>query len=189
VSLSKRLKKGIHLLLFFIKNRIKRAQFYLYGFRADASTAIAWSVSADAGGQFGRIAVGKNSALDIGVILRANGNSIIIGNNTSVNPYCIIHGSGGIKIGNGVRIASHTVIVAANHIYADTTKFIYLQGESQKGIVIEDDVWIGAGARILDGVIIGRGSVIGAGAVVTKSTPPLPIVVGVPGKILRMRDC
>jgi acetyltransferase-like isoleucine patch superfamily enzyme len=56
-----------------------------------------------------------------------------------------------------------------------------------KGIVIEDDVWIGAGARILDGVTIARGSVIGAGSVVTKSTQPYSIVVGVPAKIVSSR--
>lgn len=168
-------------------NCVKRVQLFPLGFRVDSTTSIAWSVSADGGGQGGRIVVGKHSTLDTGVILRANGNTISIGNNSRINPYCMIHGGGGVKIGNGVRIGSHSVITAANHIFDDPTMPIYLQGESEKGIVIEDDVWLGAGAKILDGVVVATGTVVGAGAVVTKSTPAYSVVAGVPAEVIRMR--
>ncbi len=56
-----------------------------------------------------------------------------------------------------------------------------------KPIVIEDDVWIGARATILGGVTIGRGAIVAAGAVVTKSVPPFTIVAGVPAKPLKIR--
>lgn len=187
MSLIDALKQCQRALIYLLKNRLKRAQLFPFGFRAYPSTAIAWSVSADGGGKGGRVLVGKHSAIDAGVILRANGNTILIGDNSSINPYCMIHGGGGVKIGNGVRIASHTVIIAANHVFDDPTKFIYLQGESEKGIVIEDDVWIGAGARILDGIVVAKGTVVGAGAVVTKSTEAYSVVAGVPARTIRMR--
>lgn len=59
--------------------------------------------------------------------------------------------------------------------------------EDDPGVVIEDDVWVGTRAIILAGVTIGRGAVVAAGAVVTKSVPPYAIVGGNPARILRMR--
>lgn len=146
---------------------------------------IAWSASIDGGG--GLIKIGKSTSVDIGVVLRAYGGEITIGDNCSVNPYCVLYGGGGLKIGDRVRIAAHTVIVPSNHIFSNPDLPIKDQGLSCKGIAIEDDVWIGAGARILDGVKIGRGAVVGAGAVVTKSIEPFSIVAGVPARVVGTR--
>ncbi|OOZ40926.1 hypothetical protein BOW52_05235 [Solemya elarraichensis gill symbiont] len=155
------------------------------GVEVDKTATIDWSVSIDPAR--GKITIGPDSSLDRGVILRAYGGSITIGSDCTVNPYSLLYGGGGLKIGNGVRIAAHTVIVPSNHIYSDPEKYIYSQGESKQGITIEDDVWIGAGVRILDGIVIGKGSVIGAGSVVTKSTEPYSIVVGVPARQISTR--
>jgi acetyltransferase-like isoleucine patch superfamily enzyme len=135
----------------------------------------------------GHISIGSNTFIDNGVILRPLGGSIEIGSDCSINAYSVIYGNGGLRIGNGVRIAAHTVIIASNHIFSDPDKLIKDQGLSLKGIVIEDDVWIGCGARILDGVVIKKGTVIGAGAVVTKSTSPYSVVAGVPAKNISSR--
>lgn len=169
-----------------ITNRLKRAQLAPLGFQATSSTAIAWSVSADSGGN-GLIVVGEDTRLDIGVVLRADGGIISIGDHCSVNPYCVFNGKGGLMIGNGVRIASHCVIVAGNHRFKDSGEFIHRQGISADGIVIEDDVWIGAGVKVLDGVTIRRGTIVGAGAVVTRNTEAWSIVVGVPAKKIGSR--
>lgn len=59
--------------------------------------------------------------------------------------------------------------------------------ENDAAVVIEDDVWTGGNVMILKGVTIGRGSVIAAGAVVTKSCTPYSIIGGVPAKVLKMR--
>jgi acetyltransferase-like isoleucine patch superfamily enzyme len=98
-----------------------------------------------------------------------------------------VYGHGGITIGNHVRIATHVVIVASNHIFDEPGMLIASQGVTAKGIAIDDDVWIGANAFILDGVHISSGAVIAAGAVVTKDVPSNAVVAGVPARILRFR--
>ena len=62
------------------------------------------------------------------------------------------------------------------------------QGAYEKQITIEDDVWIGYGAKILAGVTVGKGAVIGAGAVVTKNVAPYAVVGGIPAKEIKMRN-
>ncbi len=98
-----------------------------------------------------------------------------------------MYGAGGLKIGNGVRIAALSTIVPANHIFEDRERYIYKQGLNKIGITIEDDVWIGSGVRVLDGVTIKKGCVIGANSVVTKSTEEFGVYVGVPAKLIKYR--
>lgn len=77
-------------------------------------------------------------------------------------------------------------IFAENHNFDDTRAPIKSQGVNNKGIKIEDDCWIGSGVIILDGVI-GRGSVIGAGTLVTKSIPPKSVVIDKRNRVLKLR--
>lgn len=135
----------------------------------------------------GRISIGAKSYIDKGVIIRAFGGSVIVGSECSVNAYSMLAGGGDITIGNAVRIASHVVIIASNHVYSDLATLIKDQGETKLGIQIEDDVWIGTGACVLDGVMVARGTVLAAGAVVTKSTEAYTIVAGVPAQKISSR--
>jgi acetyltransferase-like isoleucine patch superfamily enzyme len=112
---------------------------------------------------------------------------ITIGRNCFIGEYNVMRGQGGIRIGNDVYTGPMVQIVAVNHVYADPDRPIREQGVTAQGIVIEDDVWIGAGATVVDGVTIGRGSVIGAGAVVTGDIPPYSIAVGTPAKPIKDR--
>lgn len=109
----------------------------------------------------GNIVVGSDCYISAGAQLLTHGGNIEIGNNCTINPYSIVYGQGGVKIGNYVRIASHCTIVPANHIFDNPDELIYLQGLSKKGIVIEDDVWLGTGVKVLDGVTIKKGCVKG----------------------------
>ncbi|MES2997365.1 MAG: acyltransferase [Verrucomicrobiota bacterium] len=135
----------------------------------------------------GTIALGERCTIAHGAQLLAYGGSIEIGNHCSVNPGCILYGHGGLKIGNDVRIAANTVIIPANHVFIDPGKPIRMQGETKLGVTIGNDVWIGAGAIILDGVSIADGCVIGAGAIVTRSTEPFGIYVGNPARLIKKR--
>ncbi len=90
-------------------------------------------------------------------------------------------------IGDDVRIAPHAMIIAANHVFDDSDRPISAQGLRSAPIVIEDDVWIGGRVSIMAGVTIGRGSVLAAGAVVTKDVPPGVVVGGVPARTIKQR--
>lgn len=138
-------------------------------------------------GKDAEIKIGDDTTIYPYALLKTNGGKIEIGKNCSVNDYCILYGHGGLKIGDEVHIASHTIIVPMNHIFKDPNVSISSQGEERLGIEIEDDVWIGVGVRILDGVRIGKGSVIGAGAVVTKDIPAYSVAVGVPARVIKTR--
>jgi galactoside O-acetyltransferase len=92
-----------------------------------------------------------------------------------------------LKIGDDVLIATHTVIIPSNHNFSNVNIPIKDQGLSIQGIVIENDVWLGAGVTVLDGVVVGESSVVGAGAVVTKSIPPHTVAVGVPASPISSR--
>ncbi|MHB8132425.1 MAG: acyltransferase [Mobilitalea sp.] len=113
---------------------------------------------------------------------------IKIGKNCVVGAYSIIYGQGGTSIGDNVIIAPRVSILPVNHRYGDRACAIADQGIRASGIVIENDVWIGAGATILDGVKVGKGSVIGAGSVVTKDVPGYSMVLGIPARVIKSWD-
>jgi len=133
------------------------------------------------------ITIGDNTYLTSFAVIDVQGGFVKIGENCSVNPFCVLYGQGGLEIGNGVRIAAKTTIIPANHSFSRTDIPQWLQPLTKKGIKIEDDVWIGTNVTILDGVTIHRGSVVGGGAVVTKDIPEYSVAVGVPAKVIKRR--
>ena len=135
-----------------------------------------------------KITVLAKTKIKNNVLLAARSGFIKIGNGCSINPNCILLGYGGITIGDNVRIAANTSIIAFNHNFKFRDVPIVEQGNNWKGIRINDDVWIGTGVRILDGVEIGKGAVIGAGSVVVKNVPEFAVIVGVPGKVIKYRE-
>lgn len=157
-----------------------------------------------------KISIGSDSRIDDGVYLNGlskngleigdrcqirygslidgwKGEGISIGNDTFIGPMCIIQGQGGTRIGSNCLIAGHSYIVPSNHVFSDIKKPIRLQGETKKGIQIADDVWLGAGTQVLDGVKVGQGSVVGAGSVVTRDIPENSVAYGAPAKVVRDR--
>lgn len=133
------------------------------------------------------IYIGTGVKIEYGSQIYSWGGEVRIGDNCSINPYCLIYGTGGVTIGNDVRVATNTIIVASMHKFERTDISITKQGYEAKGILIGNDIWIGAGCRILDGVTIGNGAILAAGAVVTKDVPAYSIVGGVPAKVIRER--
>jgi acetyltransferase-like isoleucine patch superfamily enzyme len=135
----------------------------------------------------GRIAIGQRANIHFGALIDAQGGSITIGDRFSLNPYSILYGAGSITIGNCVRIAAHVVVVSFEHNYQDPEVPITQQGTTLKPVVIEDDVWLGAGVRVLAGAHIARGCVIAAGSVLKGRTEPQGIYAGVPARKIGSR--
>jgi len=133
--------------------------------------------------------IDRNLWLSCGGVKAEGSGFFHLGNYSYIGCNAVIGaGGGGIKIGNNVLIGQSVNIHSERHVFKDTSLPIRAQGISYQGIVIEDDVWIGSKVTILDGVVIGIGAVIGAGAVVTNSIPPYSIAVGMPAKVVRLRD-
>lgn len=108
-----------------------------------------------------------------------------IGSYVSIHPMCYIDATGGILIGDNVSIAHSVTIMSTEHQFANDARPIREQGTYSASVTVGDDVWIGAGVRILAGVSIGRRAVVGAGAVVTRDVPANSLVVGVPARVAR----
>lgn len=87
------------------------------------------------------------------------GEGLVMGNDSSIGPHGYIGCSGKIVIGNNVMFGPKCSLFAENHVFSDTEATIKSQGVAQKGIVIEDDCWIGSNCIILDVVTVGKGSV------------------------------
>jgi acetyltransferase-like isoleucine patch superfamily enzyme len=113
---------------------------------------------------------------------------ISVGRNCLIGEYSVLRGQGGITIGDNVYTAPHVQMLAVEHVHDDPSRPVVDQGITAQGIVVEDDAWIGAGALILDGVRVGKGAVVGAGAVVTRDVPPHAVVAGVPAEVVRAID-
>jgi acetyltransferase-like isoleucine patch superfamily enzyme len=117
-----------------------------------------------------RIVVGAGCVIDAFVKIKPAGGSgdIEIGASSIVNSGCVLYTGNGIRIGREVAIAANCTFAPVSHEYADRATPIRRQGfrPSKGGIVIGDDVWIGAGCVLLDGTVVEDGCVIGAGSLV-----------------------
>ncbi len=117
----------------------------------------------------------------------ALGSNISIGNYSGIGEKSFIQDIGKIDIGDSVLMGPEVMIFTANH-NIKKNQLIRKQGYSVKNVVIEDDVWIGARSIILPGVKIGKGSVVAAGSIVTKSVEPYSVVGGNPAKVIKFRE-
>ncbi len=107
---------------------------------------------------------------------------LTIGKHSTVNSNCRLDTRGGITIGANVSISSETIILTGDH----DMNTIDFMGRNRP-VIIKDYVWIGTRATILPGVTIGKGAIIGACTLVSKDIAPYSVVVGVPGKVVKMR--
>jgi len=139
-----------------------------------------------------KIIIGAHTQVDDFVVIRAIGGDgdIKIGEYCRINPNCVFYSGSGINIGNHVLIAPATVIAPSNHSIDRRDLFIDQQGfsRSKGGVVIEDDVWIGANCVLLDGTYIERGAVLAAGSVLNTRIAAYTIWGGVPAKFIKERD-
>lgn len=136
-----------------------------------------------------------NSSIEIGErtlimpyakLVAAFNGFIKIGRNCTIHSFDVLYGyAGGLTIEDDVRIGVNTMFISGNHAFDDPTRGPNEQGSTSEGIRIGAGSWIGAGAIILDGVTLPPKSIVGAGAVVTKSSPERCVLAGVPARPIR----
>jgi acetyltransferase-like isoleucine patch superfamily enzyme len=155
-----------------------------------------------------RTIIGGGSRISHHTIMRANGDHIRLGSDVCIQASCLltanegyieigsgswlgagsqIYGNGGVSIGSNVLIAAQTIINTVSHNFESLSTPINNQGINTNPVVIEDDVWVGLGARILQGVRIASGAIIGANSLVMRDVPSNAIVFGSPAKVRSFR--
>jgi len=160
-----------------------------------------------------KITIGDNTVIDDNVVLDAKGEKnegiqigekVYIGRNTilsckegsiyledfcNISANCMILSETEVRLGKFCFLAGQCYLVAGgNHSFKDTSVPIMFQPSYSKGgITVREDVWLGAGVIVLDGANVGKGTVVGAGAVVTESLPEYCIAVGSPAQKVKDR--
>ncbi len=142
----------------------------------------------DVGASAEGITIGSDSHIARLVTIRTQLGKVTIGEKINLGSGSFIYGYGDIEIGDNTLIANQVEIIGGDHTFDDLTRPMRFQGRSPSRIVIGEDVWIGTHAVIRGGVTIGKGAVIGAGAVVLQDIEEYAIAVGVPARVVRSRE-
>lgn len=114
------------------------------------------------------------------------GEGLRVGSQTYIGPRSYLGVGGYISIGERCDFGGGVSLIAENHVVPERGLALRGGGVTRRGIIIEDDCWLGNGVTILDGVTVGHGCVVAAGAVVTRDFPPLTVIAGIPAR--RVRD-
>ena len=131
------------------------------------------------------VKIGAYSTLSSTSHMSKYGKGLKMGNNSAVGRFTDFGAAGGIEIGNDVIMGSYVSFHSENHNFSDTSKLIREQGVTSKGIVIGNNVWVGAKVTFLDGCRVGNNSIVAAGAVVNGVYPDNSILGGVPAKVIK----
>lgn len=125
--------------------------------------------------------VGRNT------ILSCKNGDITLGERTNIGFNCEVFSASNVTLGDDTLIAAYTYLIGGGHNFIDVDKSVREQGRVSYGIRTGVGVWLGAGAKVLDGISIGDHAIVGAGAVVTHDIPEYAVAVGIPAKVTRDR--
>jgi acetyltransferase-like isoleucine patch superfamily enzyme len=147
------------------------------------------NVVLDAKGGGDGITLGDNVMIARNTILSCKGGSIKIGENTNIGMNCLFQSESKIDVGPNIVMASYCYLVAGGNHGIDRTDIPIIQQPpvSRGGITIEENCWLGARATVIDGVTVGRDTVLGAGAVALRDVPEFSVAAGVPAKVIKDR--
>lgn len=134
-----------------------------------------------------RTKIGAYSVISCTSHLSVMGVGFSIGSDGSLGEFAYVGASGGVQVGDNVIMGQYVTFHSQEHVYADRSRLIRVQGVSQKGIRIGDDCWVGARVTFLDGTDVGDGCVVAAGSVVRGKVPPFSVVAGVPASVVGQR--
>lgn len=142
----------------------------------------------DAKGDTNRgIRVGSGVFVGRNTILSCKNGDIEVADGANIGFNCELFSASTVRVGAGTLLAAYTYVIGGDHDFSDPSKSILEQGRKSDGVLIGEGAWIGAGAKVLDGVSIGDQAIVGAGAVVTHDVPARAVAVGVPAKVVSTR--
>jgi acetyltransferase-like isoleucine patch superfamily enzyme len=133
------------------------------------------------------ITIGSGVFLGRNSILSCKNGDIAIGDRANIGFNCEVFSASQVTLGADTLLAAYCYVIGGDHEYADASKLVTAQGRRSKGVSVGEGAWLGAGAKILDGVRIGGHAIIGAGAVVRVDVPGYAVAAGRPARILGMR--
>jgi acetyltransferase-like isoleucine patch superfamily enzyme len=125
--------------------------------------------------------VGRNS------ILSCKNGDITLEDGVNIGFNCEVFSGSSVTIGRNTLLAGYCYVIGGGHEFENVDRPVQEQRGISKGVTIEEDVWLGAGTMVLDGVRIGSQTVVGAGSVVTSDLPPRSVAAGTPARVLRPR--
>jgi len=134
------------------------------------------------------IDVGRGVFLGRGTILSCKNGDITLGDQSNLGFHCEVFSGSSVTIGKHALFAAQVYLVGGGHEFASRDAAVIDQPRTSYGIALGDNVWLGTGAKVLDGVRIGSHAVVGANAVVTADLPDGAIAAGVPARVLRLRE-
>lgn len=133
------------------------------------------------------IIIGDNCFIGRNTILSCKNGNITLNSGITVGFNCELFSASELNIGQDTLIAAYVYCIAGDHEYNTVEQHVVSLEAISRGITIEEGCWLGSKALILDGVKIGKDSIIGAAAVVNKDIPPFSIAIGVPANVIRNR--
>jgi acetyltransferase-like isoleucine patch superfamily enzyme len=143
----------------------------------------------DAKGESNRgIRIGDGVFIGRNTILSCKNGDIDIGDHANIGFNCELFSASRVTIAPSVLMAAYVYVIGGDHDFSDASKTVLAQTRTSAGVSIETGAWIGAGAKILDGVVIGMHAVVGAGAVVREEVPGWAVAVGVPARVVSTRE-
>lgn len=134
------------------------------------------------------ITIGSNVFLGRGTILSCKDGDIVLGDHVNIGFYSEVFSGSSVTVGPYGLFAAYTYLVGGGHEFDRTDAPVIEQRRSSRGIALAENVWLGTGVKVLDGVRIGRDVVVGANGVVTEDLPDGAVAVGVPARVVRKRD-
>lgn len=134
------------------------------------------------------ISIGDGVFLGRGTILSCKDGDIELGDHVNMGFHCEIFSGSRVVVGRHGLFAAYTYLVGGGHEFERALTPVLGQGRASLGITLDENVWLGTGAKVLDGVRIGKNVVVGANAVVNGDLPDGVIAGGVPARIIRKRD-
>jgi acetyltransferase-like isoleucine patch superfamily enzyme len=134
------------------------------------------------------ITIGNGVFVGRGTILSCKNGDIVLEDEVNIGFNSEIFSGSSVHVGRYGLFAAYTYVVGGGHEYGRLDQPIIHQPRTSKGITLAENVWLGTGAKVMDGVRIGRDVVVGAGAVVTEDIPERSIAVGIPARVVKRRD-